>query len=62
VANGTIYNEPTEESVLAAKMVLEGARVTGDSLYFLAPDLTTNHWIMENREYVTTIGTHWFYR
>lgn len=62
VANGTIYYEPTEESVLAARMVLEGARVAGDSLYFLAPDLTTNHWIMENREYVTTIGTHWFYR
>ena len=61
-ANGTIYHDPTEESVLAAKMVLEGARVAGDSLYFLAPELTDNHWIMENREYVTTIGCHWFYR
>lgn len=62
VANGTIYDKPTEESILAAKMVLEGARVAGDSLYFLAPSLTNNHWIMENREYVTTIGVHWFYR
>ena len=62
VANGTIYNEPTEESVLAAKMVLDGARVAGDSLYFLAPTLTNNHWIIENREYVTTIGTHWFFK
>ena len=62
VANGTVYDEPTEESVLAAKMVLEGARVAGDSLYFLAPELTSNHWIMENREFVTTIGVHWFYR
>lgn len=62
VANGTVYHDPTEESVLAAKMVLEGARVAGDSLYFLAPELTDNHWIMENREYVTTIGCHWFYR
>ena len=61
-ANGTIYQDPTEESVLAAKMVLEGARVAGDSLYFLAPELTNNHWIMENRDYVTTIGCHWFYR
>lgn len=61
-ANGTVYSLPTEESVLAAKMVLEGARVAGDSLYFLAPELTNNHWIMENREYVTTIGCHWFYR
>ena len=62
VANGTVFNEPTEESVLAAKLCLEGARVGEDSLYFLAPELTTNHWIMENREYVTTIGCHWFYR
>lgn len=62
VANGTIYHEPTEESVLAAKMVLDGARAAGDSLYFLAPHLTNDHWIMENREYVTTIGAHWFYR
>ena len=61
VANGTIYNEPTEESVLAAKLVLDGARAAGDSLYFLAPDLTQNHWIMENQKYVTTIGCHWFY-
>ena len=62
VANGTIYNEPTEESVLCAKLVLEGARAAGDSLYFLAPELTNNHWTMENRSYVTTIGCHWFYR
>lgn len=62
VANGTVYLEPTQESVLAAKLCLEGARVAGDSLYFLAPELTNNHWIMENREYIMTIGCHWFYR
>ena len=62
VANGTIYNEPTEESVLAAKLVLEGARAAGDSLYFIAPHLTDNHWTMENQTYVTTIGCHWFYK
>lgn len=61
-ANGMIYKEPTAESVLAAKLVLDGARVAGDSLYFLAPHLTDNHWIMENREFVATIGGHWFYR
>lgn len=62
VANGTVYDEPTAESVLAAKLVLDGAREAGDSLYFLAPDLTDNHWTMENREFVVTIGCHWFYR
>lgn len=60
--NGMIYKEPSEESIAAAKMVLEGERAAGDSLYFLAPSLTDNHWIMENREYVTTIGGHWFYK
>lgn len=49
--NGTIYHTPTEESVTAAKLVLEGADVAGESLYFLAPTLTNNHWIMENRDY-----------
>ena len=62
VDNGTVYDEPTQESVLAAKLVLDGARVAGDSLYFLAPDLTDNHWTMKNREFVVTIGCHWFYR
>ena len=62
VDNGTVYNEPTAESVLAAKLVLDGARAAGDSLYFIAPELTDNHWTMENRNYVTTIGCHWFYQ
>lgn len=62
VGNGTVYLEPTAESVLAAKLVLDGARAAGDSLYFLAPKLTDNHWIMENQSYVTTIGCHWFYK
>lgn len=62
VANGTIYREPTAESVLAAKLVLDGARAAGESLYFLAPHLTDDHWIMENREFVATIGVHWFYK
>lgn len=62
VRNGTVYHDPTQESVTAAKLVLEGADVVGDSLYFLAPSLTNNHWIMSNRDYVATIGAHWFYR
>ena len=61
VRNGTIYLEPTEESVTAAKLVLEGADVGLHSLYFLAPTLTDDHWIMEEREHVVTIGLHWFY-
>ena len=62
VRNGTVYWEPTAESVQAALACLEGADAVGDCLYFLAPELTDNHWTMENREFVTTIGAHWFYR
>lgn len=61
VANGTIYQEPTAESVLAARMCLEGVKVAGESLYFLDPSKSSNFWVMENRDYVTTIGCHWFY-
>ena len=62
VRNGTIYNDPTDESVQAAKLCLEGVNVIGDSLYFLAPALAQNFWIPQNREYVATIGCHDFYR
>lgn len=61
VSNGTIYNEPTAESVLAAKLCLDGANTVGSSLYFLAPAIAQNHWAMGSRTYVTTIGSHWFY-
>ena len=61
VANGTIYDEPAQSSLLAAKMVLEGARVVGDSLYFFAPELSQGTWIVNNRTYYITIGCHRFY-
>ncbi len=62
VRNGTIYQTPTEESILAAKLCLNGANVIGDSIYFLAPALAQNFWIVKNREYIATIGCHDFYR
>ena len=62
VRNGTIYHEPSARSVEAARLCLSGVNVAGESLYFLAPALATNHWIMENRTHVVTIGSHWFYR
>ena len=61
VADGTIHSEPTQQAVLAAKMVLEGARVVGDSKYFFAPALSSGSWIVSNRTYYTTIGNHRFY-
>lgn len=62
VSNGTIFNQPTQSSVLAAKLCLEGANVVGDSLYFFAPALSAGTWIVNNTTYYTTIGCHRFYR
>lgn len=61
VSNGTIYLEPTENSILAAKLALEGADVVGGSLYFYAPALSAGTWIVNNCTYYTTIGCHRFY-
>ena len=62
VSNGTIYDEPTAQSVAAAKAVLSGSEsVVGDCLYFYAPALSQGTWIRQNRTYYTTIGCHRFY-
>ena len=62
VSNGTVYDEPTEKSVLAAKLAMEGADIVGDCIYFYAPALSPGTWITQNAEYYTTIGCHKFYR
>ncbi len=61
VENGTVYLEPTENSMIAAKLVLEGTDIVGDCLYFFAPALSQGTWIVNNRTYHTTIGCHRFY-
>ncbi len=58
---GTIYDQPTDSSVLAAKMCLEGADVVGGCMYFYAPALSSGTWIVNNCTYYTTIGCHRFY-
>ena len=60
-ANGTIYDEPTEESVIAAKLCLEGYSLSDTALYFLNPVWATNFWVPNNRPYITTVGCHDFY-
>ena len=62
VSNGTIYQEPTAQSVEAALTVLGGAEsVVAGCLYFYAPALSQGTWIRNNRTYYTTIGCHRFY-
>lgn len=50
---------PNAESVIAAKLVLDGAVVLDDALYFNQAGL--NCWAARNCSYVTTIGGHAFY-
>lgn len=61
VGNGTVYNTPNEESILAAKLCLDGASIIGNGLYFLDPAKSINLWTVKNCTYITTIGNHQFY-
>ncbi len=58
---GTIYDEPNELSVVAAKLCLEGANVAEDSLFFVNPAIGTSGWFQSTRTYVCTIADHAFY-
>lgn len=60
-ANGTIRLEPNAESVIAAKLCLDGANTVGNALFFLNPRTAPNSWASRNRPYLTTIGAHAFY-
>ena len=61
VSFGTIYNTPSAESVIAAKICLEGYTLSEEILFFMNPRLSTTNWIAENRPYAFTIGRHDFY-
>ena len=61
VAFGTIYNEPSESAVIAAKICLEGYTLSDRILFFMNPRIATTNWISKNRPYAFTIGNHSFY-
>lgn len=56
---GSIYNEPNKDSIIAAKMCLEGYIVDKTILYFSISG--SNSWASRNREFVFTISGHDFY-
>lgn len=59
VANGTIYHDPDERSIVAAKLCLDGVREAEPCLYF---NVTTMYsWADRSRTYYCTIGGHNFY-
>lgn len=63
VANGTIYNTPSADSIRAAEACLTGASEAADCLYFFNPKTATKAaWIRQNCRYYTSIGNHDFYQ
>ncbi len=62
VSFGTIYQQPTASSIIAAKICLEGYSISNDILFFMNPRIATNNWISQNRPFEFTIGNHDFYR
>lgn len=61
VASGTIYNEPSVDSIEAARRVLSGERTDSRILFFVNERIATSNWISQNRTYIMTIGNHKFY-
>ncbi|MBP5166338.1 MAG: cell wall hydrolase [Oscillospiraceae bacterium] len=59
--SGSIYRQPSDSALIAAKLALDGAETVGDSKFFFNAAVATSSWIAENRDYVTTIGAHSFY-
>ena len=58
-ASGSINREPNASSVIAAKLVLDGAEVLEDVLFFNRTGLKC--YASKNRTFVATIGDHSFY-
>ena len=61
VSNGTIYNTPTVDSIIAAKMCLEGYSLSSEILYFVNPKKAPSSWIARNRPYAFAVGNHTFF-
>ena len=58
---GTVYNSPSSESIIAAKMCLEGYEIVPGVLFFFNPRIATSNWISKNRPFAMRIGQHDFY-
>ena len=57
---GSVYKQPTESAVCAAKIALEGYEVV-EALYFCTNRVSKGSWMARTREYVETIGNHVFF-
>ena len=60
VSKGTIHDDPKQEDIIAAYMVLEGANTAGECIYFVNPDYGS-FWFDNNLDFVKKLGRHNFY-
>ena len=61
-ANGSIYYDPTDESIFAAKIILEGYRIDEEIIYFVDTKVSPNSWVELNNKFVFKIGCHSFFK
>ncbi len=61
VAMGTIYRTPSNTSIIAAKICLDGYSVDDKILFFMNPSISTSNWISKNRPFAFILGRHYFY-
>ncbi len=60
-ANGMIYKSPNAQSIIAAKICLEGYSINTGILYFVNPSIVPHCWVCQNRRLYAQIGNHAFY-
>lgn len=61
VANGSIYKNANADSIIAAKICLEGYSIDNYILYFVNPKVAPNSWVGQNRPFFAQIGNHAFF-
>ncbi|MCD7776862.1 MAG: cell wall hydrolase [Firmicutes bacterium] len=60
-STGSIYAFPTEESIIAAKLCMEGFIYDERIMFFCAVSIAETSWAGQNRPYLYTIGGHAFF-
>lgn len=60
-ANGAINCTPSEESIIAAKLCLDGASISDKALFFMNEALAQSSWVSDNRKFIISVGNHKFY-
>ena len=60
-AEGKITFNPSDRSVIAAYLCMEGYNTVDDSIYYVNPSIGNTDWFRSNLRLVCVIGNHEFY-